>query len=50
MLHLGEVVAEGAPADVLTPERLRAVYGASVHVLSHPVTGRPVLAPDGGAQ
>ena len=50
MLHRGEVVAEGAPADVLTPERVRAVYGASVHVLSHPLTGRPVLAPDGGAQ
>jgi len=50
MLHRGEVVAEGAPAGVLTPERVRAVYGASVHVLSHPLTGRPVLAPDGGAQ
>ena len=50
MLDRGEVVAEGAPADVLTPERVRAVYGASVHVLSHPLTGRPVLAPDGGAQ
>ncbi len=50
MLHRGEVVAEGAPADVLTPERVRTVYGASVHVLSHPLTGRPVLAPDGGAQ
>ncbi len=49
MLHQGRVVAEGGPRQVLTPERLRQVYGASVHVLSHPVTGRPVLAPDGDA-
>ena len=49
MLHKGRVVAEGSPREVLTPERLRQVYGASVHVLPHPVTGRPVLAPDGDA-
>jgi len=49
MLHEGRVVAEGKPREVLTPERLRQVYGAAVYVLSHPVTGRPVLAPDGDA-
>ena len=46
MLHQGRVIVEGAPGEVLTRERLRQVYGASLHVLSHPVTGRPVLAPD----
>ena len=50
MLHQGRVIAEGAPGEVLTRERLRQVYGTSLHVLSHPVTGRPVLAPDGDAQ
>ena len=50
MLHQGRVVAEGSPGEVLTTERLRRVYGTSLHVLSHPVTGRPVLAPDGDAQ
>jgi iron complex transport system ATP-binding protein len=49
MLHQGCVVAEGSPREVLTPERLREVYGAAVHVLPHPLTGRPVLAPDGDA-
>lgn len=47
MLHCGEVAAEGPPGEVLTPERLRQVYGANLHVLAHPLTGRPVLAPDG---
>ena len=50
MLHQGRVIVEGAPGEVLTRERLRQVYGASLHVLSHPVTGRPVLAPDGDAR
>ncbi len=50
MLHQGRVVAEGAAGEVLTPERLRQVYGASLHVLAHPLTGRPVLAPDVEAQ
>lgn len=50
MLHQGRVIAEGSPGEVLTRERLRQVYGTSLHVLSHPVTGRPVLAPDGDAQ
>jgi iron complex transport system ATP-binding protein len=50
MLHQGRVIAEGAPGEVLTRERLRQIYGTSLHVLSHPVTGRPVLAPDGDAQ
>ncbi len=49
MLHKGSVVAEGSPGEVLTPDRLRQVYGAALHVLAHPVTGRPVLAPDGDA-
>jgi iron complex transport system ATP-binding protein len=50
MLHQGRVVAEGSPGAVLTPQRLREVYGTLLHVLSHPVTGRPVLAPDGDQQ
>ena len=49
MLHQGRVVSEGSPEEVLTSERLQQVYGASVHVLPHPLTGRPVLAPDGDA-
>jgi iron complex transport system ATP-binding protein len=47
MLRGGAVVASGAPADVLTPELLRQVYGVAVDVFPHPVTGRPVVAPGG---
>jgi len=45
MLRAGEVVAEGSPAEVLRPDLLRQVYGASVEVFPHPGNGRPVVAP-----
>jgi iron complex transport system ATP-binding protein len=47
MLRGGSVIASGTPAEVLTPARLRDVYGVTVDVFPHPVTGRPVVAPGG---
>ncbi len=47
MLRGGSVIAAGLPAEVLTPEILREVYGVAVDVFPHPVTGRPVVAPGG---
>lgn len=47
LLDRGRIAALGAPAEVLTPERLRAVYGAEVEVRPHPVSGRPVVIPLG---
>ena len=45
LLDGGRLIAQGSPHDVLTPERLRAVYGVSVAVerLSQ---GQTVCAPD----
>jgi iron complex transport system ATP-binding protein len=45
MMEKGEVVAEGPPALVLTPELIERVYGARVAVLEHPLAGRPVVVP-----
>ncbi|MWB97290.1 heme ABC transporter ATP-binding protein [Agromyces seonyuensis] len=41
----GAVVATGAPSDVLTAERIEAVYGQPVEVLPHPRTGVPLILP-----
>jgi len=46
MLAGGRVLAAGEARDVLTAERIAAVYGVPVRVLSHPETGRPVVVPD----
>jgi iron complex transport system ATP-binding protein len=49
VLRDGAIAAEGAPAEVLTPDLLRSVYGVSIAVFPHPDTGRPVVVPsDGG--
>lgn len=44
VLSAGRLAAAGPPADVLTPALLREVYDVDAHVLTHPVTGRPVIA------
>ncbi|MCC2315316.1 putative F420-0 ABC transporter ATP-binding protein [Cellulomonas xiejunii] len=51
VLSEGRLAAAGSPADVLTPALVRDVYGVDAHVLTHPTTGRPVIAysPPGAA-
>jgi len=44
VLRQGRVVAAGATVDTLTPQLIREVYGVEAVVLTHPVTGRPVIA------
>lgn len=44
LLSGGRVVAVGAPAEVLTPEQIKHVYDVRCEVLTHPTTGRPLLA------
>ncbi|MFC1408704.1 ABC transporter ATP-binding protein [Streptacidiphilus sp. N1-12] len=40
LLGEGRVIADGPPEDVLTPERLSAVYGIRIDVGTDPSTGR----------
>lgn len=43
LLAAGRVVATGAPAEVLTADRIEQVYGQAVDVFPHPVTGVPLV-------
>ena len=45
MFSRGALVADGAPVDVLTAERIEEVYGQPVQLLEHPVTGGPLVVP-----
>jgi iron complex transport system ATP-binding protein len=41
LLRSGELVASGAPEEVLRPDLIRVVYGVDSVVRSHPLTGKP---------
>lgn len=45
MIQDGKLVADGTPEQVLTPQKIRQVYGAEVVMSRHPVTGRTFLMP-----
>jgi iron complex transport system ATP-binding protein len=49
LLDRGRLVADGTPAEVLTPERLAEVYGITAYA-GRDETGRPVLQPAGLAR
>lgn len=49
LMEGGRIVADGAPEEVLTVERIRAVYCAEVLVVEHPVLGCPHVVTVGGA-
>jgi iron complex transport system ATP-binding protein len=39
----GKVVAYGKPEDILTPQRIQAVFGVGAFVAIHPLTHKPVI-------
>ncbi len=41
-LHSGRLLDRGTPVDLMHPERLKAIYGLPIGILSHPVTGKPI--------
>ena len=45
ILQQGRLVAGGPPAEVVTAERIEAVYGIPVDVLPHPVNALPMVLP-----
>jgi iron complex transport system ATP-binding protein len=43
LLKEGRVAGEGTPKEVITPDRIREVYGVDVIVMPHPASGRPCV-------
>ena len=46
-LAAGRLHAAGDPADVLTEETVRAVFGLDSHIIHDPTTGKPLMLPIG---
>ncbi|MEU8901200.1 ABC transporter ATP-binding protein [Nocardia sp. NPDC048505] len=47
VMRSGRIIAQGAPADIISAELLREVFGLSATVLEDPVSGRPMIVPIG---
>lgn len=45
LLQGGRLLCGGAPAEVLTPDRLREVYGTDLRVIADPDLGGPLILP-----
>lgn len=44
-MHDGDIVAEGAPSEIVTPELVQAVFGVDCLTMPDPVTGTPLVIP-----
>jgi iron complex transport system ATP-binding protein len=45
LMHNGQVIALGSPAQTITPGHLKTIYGVEVVIATLPETGRTVCAP-----
>jgi iron complex transport system ATP-binding protein len=49
LINNGRIYAEGTPAEVITDDNIKAVYGAGSYVYSHPLSGLPAVLPSAGS-
>ncbi|MBW3578133.1 MAG: ABC transporter ATP-binding protein [Actinobacteria bacterium] len=49
-MHDGEIAAEGPPAEVVTTNTVRRVFGVDSRILDDPVTGTPLVVPVGRSE
>ncbi|GAB2655951.1 ABC transporter ATP-binding protein [Nocardia goodfellowii] len=47
VMRAGQIIAQGAPGDIISAELLQEVFGLSATVLEDPVSGRPMIVPIG---
>jgi len=45
LINNGRIHAEGIPAEVINAQNLEEVYGPGNYVLTHPLSGLPVVLP-----
>lgn len=50
LMREGAIVAQGAPAGVISEHTLREVFGLHARVVDDPVTGGPLIVPEAGVR
>jgi iron complex transport system ATP-binding protein len=48
LINGGKIQYQGSPADVITEENIKRVYGNGSYVGTHPLSGLPVVLPTAG--
>lgn len=43
----GQLVAQGTPSEIITPELMKEVYGLNCGVMTDPISGSPMILPKG---
>ena len=46
LMYDGRIIASGAPQDVIEPHLIERAYGVRVTVITHPISGRPIVVPE----
>jgi iron complex transport system ATP-binding protein len=46
-LRDGEIVAQGAPKEIVTPDLIAQIYGMRCMIIDDPVAGTPLVVPLG---
>ena len=46
LMYDGRIIASGAPQDVIEPHLIERAYGVRVTVITHPMSGRPIVVPE----
>jgi ABC-type cobalamin/Fe3+-siderophores transport system ATPase subunit len=41
----GRVLTRGAPAEIMQPDEMERIYGVTMRVIGHPLTGMPIAIP-----
>jgi iron complex transport system ATP-binding protein len=49
LIDKGKIYCQGKPAEVITEDNIKQVYGSGSYICSHPLSGLPVVLPTAGS-
>jgi len=50
VLRQGQLIAQGAPGDIITAELVEQVFDLPCRIIEDPVSGTPLVIPEGRAR